>query len=91
MMHGGCHYLGVLPTKKGCGLTGLYQLEWNPLPAGSSTFDRLGHWVQTPQKEEEWEPRPEMTPRKVDRGCQSSRTAGSEPPRSTSQKRQSQS
>ena len=56
-----------------------------------STFDRLGHRAQTPRKEEEWEPRPEMTPRKVDRGHQSSCTAGSEPPRSTSQKRQSQS
>ena len=31
-----------------------------------------------------------MTPQKVDRGHQSSRTAGSEPPRSTTQKRQSQ-
>ena len=56
-----------------------------------SAFDRLGHRAQTPQKEEEWEPRPEMTPRKVDRGHQSSCTAGSEPPRSTSQKRWSQS
>ena len=56
-----------------------------------SAFDRLGHRAQTPQKEEEWEPRPEMTPQKVDRGCQSSRMAGSEPPHSTSQKRQSQS
>ena len=56
-----------------------------------SAFDWLGHRAQTPRKEEEWEPRPEMTPQKVDRGCQSSRTAGSEPPRSTSQKRQSQS
>ena len=56
-----------------------------------SAFDQLGHRVQTPQKEEEWEPRPEMTPRKVDRGHQSSRTASSEPPHSTSQKRQSQS
>ena len=60
------------------------------IPAGMetsgwvSTFDRLGHWAQTPQKEEEWEPRPEMTPRKVDRGCQSSRMASSEPPHSTS-------
>ena len=34
---------------------------------------------------------PEMTPRKVDRECQSSCTAGSEPPHSTSQKRCSQS
>ena len=56
-----------------------------------SAFDRLGHWVQTPQKEEEWEPRPEMTPQKVDRGRQSSCMASSEPPHSTSQKRQSQS
>ena len=56
-----------------------------------SAFDRLGHRAQTPQKEEEWEPKPEMTPKKVDRGCQSSCTAGSEPPHSTSQKRQSQS
>ena len=56
-----------------------------------SAFDRLGHQVQTPRKEEEWEPRPEMTPRKVDRGCQSSHMASSEPPRSTSQKRWRQS
>ena len=67
------------------------------IPAGMETsgwvsaFDQLGHWAQTPQKEEEWEPRPEMTPRKVERGRQSSSTAGSEPPHSTSQKRQSQS
>ena len=52
-----------------------------------SAFDQLGHRVLTPQKEEEWEPRPKMTPRKVDQGRQSSRMAGSEPPRSTSQKR----
>ena len=56
-----------------------------------STFDRLGHRAQTPQKEEGLEPRPEMTPQKVDRGCQFSHTAGSEPPHSTSQKRWSQS
>ena len=56
-----------------------------------SAFDRLGHRAQTPQKEEEWEPRPEMTPQKVDRGCQSSHMAGSEPPCSTNQKRRSQS
>ena len=67
------------------------------IPAGMETsgwvsaFDRLGHWAQTPQKEEEWEPRPEMTSQKVERGRQSSCTAGSEPPCSTSQKRQSQS
>ena len=56
-----------------------------------SALDRLGHRAQTPRKEEEWEPRPEMTPRKVDRGHQSSCMACSEPPHSTSQKRQSQS
>ena len=56
-----------------------------------STFNQLGHRAQTPQKEEEWETRPEMTPQKVDRRCQSSCTAGSEPPHSTSQKRWSQS
>ena len=56
-----------------------------------SAFDRLGHWAQTPRKEEEWEPRPEMTPQKVDRVCQSNHMAGSEPPHSTSQKRWSQS
>ena len=56
-----------------------------------SAFNQLGHQAQTPQKEEEWEPRPEMTPQKVDRGRQSSCTVGSEPPCSTSQKRQSQS
>ena len=55
-----------------------------------SAFDRLGHRAQTPQ-EDQWVPRPEMTPRKVERGCQASRTAGQEPPRSTSQKRHSQS
>ena len=57
-----------------------------PSAGWASAFDRLGHWAQTPQKEEEWEPRPEMTPQKVDRGCQSSRMAGSEPPHSTSLK-----
>ena len=40
------------------------------IPAGMETsgqvsaFDWLRHRVQTPQKEEEWEPRPEMTPGK---------------------------
>ena len=67
------------------------------IPAGMessarvSAFDRLRHWVQTPRKDDEWEPRPEMTPRKIERGCQTSRAAGSEPPHSTSQKRRSQS
>ena len=65
-------------------------------PAGTeasgriSAFDQLGHRVQTPQ-EDQWAPRPEMTPQKVERGCQASCTAGQEPPRSTSQKRHSQS
>ena len=60
------------------------------IPAGMetsgwvSTFDQLGHRAQTPQKEEKWEPRTEMTPRKVDRGHQSSCMASSEPPHSTS-------
>ena len=66
-----------------------------PAEAGASgwvsAFDRLGHQAQTPQKEEEWEHRPKMTPRKVERGHQSSRMAGPEPPHSTSQKRCSQS
>ena len=56
-----------------------------------SAFDQLGHQAQSPQKEDQWAPRPEMTPQKVERGCQSSHTAGQEPPRSTSQKRHSQS
>ena len=66
-------------------------------PAGAeasgwiSAFDWLGHRAQTPQKEDQWVPRPKMTPQKVERGHQASRTAGQEPPRSTSQKRCSQS
>ena len=56
-----------------------------------SAFDRLGHRARTPQKEDQWAPRPKMTPRKVERGHQSSHTAGQEPPHSTSQKRCSQS
>ena len=56
-----------------------------------SAFDRLGHQAQAPQKEDQWVPRPEMTPWKVERGCQASRMAGQEPPCSTSQKRCSQS
>ena len=71
--------------------------EYKFIPAGMesstqvSAFDRLGHRVQTLQKDEDWEPRPKMTPRKVERGCKTSRATGSEPPCSTSQKRQSQS
>ena len=41
-----------------------------------SAFDQLGHRAQTPQKEDQWMPRPEMTPGKVERGCQSSHMAG---------------
>ena len=52
-----------------------------------SAFDWLGHRAQTPQKEDQWAPRPKMTPWKVERGCQVSHTAGQEPPRSTSQKK----
>ena len=55
-----------------------------------SVFDRLGHRVQNVQKEDEWTPRPEMTPRKVERGRQPGRDqdSSSRPP---SQKRRSQS
>ena len=67
-------------------------------PAGAessswvSAFDRLGHRAETPrEKEDQWEPRLEMTPRKIQRGQQSSHTAGPDPPCSVSQKRWSQS
>ena len=55
-----------------------------------SVFDRLGHRAQNTQKEDEWAPRPEMTPRKVERGRQPGRDqdTSSRPP---SQKRRSQS
>ena len=55
-----------------------------------SVFDQLGHRVQNTQKEDKWTPRPEMTPRKVERGRQPERDQdfSSRPP---SQKRQSQS
>ena len=55
-----------------------------------SVFDRLGNRTQDTQKEDEWAPRPEMTPRKVERGRQTGRDqdSSSRPP---SQKRQSQS
>ena len=78
-------------SNKGAAATWVIPVGMESSAGRVSAFDRLGHWAQTPQKEEEWEPRPEMTPQKVDRGCQSSRTASSEPPHSTSQKRQSQS
>ena len=53
-------------------------------------FDRLGHRAQDTQKEDEWAPRPEMTPRKVEHGRQPGRDqdSSSRPP---SQKRRSQS
>ena len=54
-----------------------------------SAFDRLGHWVQSPWKDDQWVPRPKMTPKKVERGCQQNQDQ--EPPHSTSQKRHSQS
>ena len=53
-------------------------------------FDRLGHRTQNTQKEDEWAPRPEMTPQNVERGRQPGRDqdSSSRPP---SQKRRSQS
>ena len=55
-----------------------------------SVFDRLGHRMQDTQKEDEWAPHPEMTPRKVERGRQPGRDqdSSSRPP---SQKQRSQS
>ena len=55
-----------------------------------SVFDRLGHRVQNTKEEDEWAPRPQMTPRKVERRRQPGRDqdSSSRPP---SQKRQSQS
>ena len=54
-------------------------------------FDWLGHQAQTPQKEDQWAPRPEMTPQKVEPGCQQSQGADQEPPQLNSRKRRSQS
>ena len=54
-------------------------------------FDWLGHQVQTPQKEDQWASRPEMTPQKVEPMCQQSQGADQEPPNLNSQKRRSQS
>ena len=55
-----------------------------------SVFNQLGHRTQNTQKEDEWAPCPEMTPQKVERGCQPGRDqdSSSRPP---SQKRWSQS
>ena len=61
-----------------------------PVSERTSVFDRLGHRVQGTQAEDEWTPRPEMTPRKVERGHQPGR--GQDPSsRPLSQKRRSQS
>ena len=61
-----------------------------PVTERVSVFDRLGHRLQDTQKEDKWAPRPEMTPQKVERGCQPGRDqdSSSRPP---SQKRRSQS
>ena len=61
-----------------------------PVSERVSVFDQLRHRVQDTQKEDEWTSRPEMTPRKVERGCQPGRDkdSSSRPP---SQKRFSQS
>ena len=61
-----------------------------PVSERVSVFDRLGHRVQDTQKEDEWTPHPEMTPRKVEHGRQPGRDqdSSSRPP---SQKRRSQS
>ena len=61
-----------------------------PVSERVSVFDRLGHRVQNTQKEDEWAPRPEMTPRKVERGHQPGRDQDSSS-RPLSQKRRSQS
>ena len=60
-----------------------------PVSERVSVFNRLGHRAQDTQKEDEWAPRPEMTPRKVERGRQPGRDqdSSSRPP---SQKRRSQ-
>ena len=36
----------------------------------TSAFDRLGYRTLAPQEEDQWTPRPKMTPHKVDRGQQ---------------------
>ena len=61
-----------------------------PVSERVSVFDRLRHRAQNTQKEDEWAPRPEMTPRKVEHGRQPGRDQdlSSRPP---SQKRRSQS
>ena len=61
-----------------------------PASESVSVFDWLGHRMRDTQKEDEWAPRPEMTPRKVEHGRQPGRDqdSSSRPP---SQKRRSQS
>ena len=61
-----------------------------PVSERVSVYDQLGHRVQDTQKEDEWTPHPEMTPRKVEHGHQPGRDqdSSSRPP---SQKRRSQS
>ena len=61
-----------------------------PVSERVSVFDRLGHRVQNTQKDDELAPRPEMTPQKVERGCQPGRGQDSSS-RPSSQKRRSQS
>ena len=55
----------------------------------TSAFDRLGHCTRTSQEESKWVPRPEMTPRKIDRGWQPHKEQ--EMQRAVSQKHRSQS
>ena len=61
------------------------------LSASSRTlaFDWLGHHTPTSQEESKWAPRPEMTPRKIDRGQQPHKEQDSQ--RAVSQKHRSQS
>ena len=61
-----------------------------PVSERVSVFDQLGHRMQDTQKEDEWAPRPEMTPRKAERGRQPGRDQDSSS-RPLSQKRRSQS
>ena len=53
-----------------------------PVSERVSVFDRLGHRAQDTKKEDEWAPRPEMTPRKVEHGHQQGRDqdSSSRPP-----------
>ena len=55
----------------------------------TSAFDQLGHQAPAPQEEDEWAPRPEMTPYKVDHGRQPNKEQESQ--WAVSQKRRSQS